>query len=162
MRHKEKRAFLGTPTNKSNTGKFFARKVMRVTQVSDEDVKNEVKVIDSLRTIGRHQNIIDILKHGWLYDDMSHYFIDMELADLTLSDYIRYAFHNRDLGTQVNFRPDFNPIFASRECSRSQRLHSMWIIGHQIASGLEFLHKNGHVHRDLNPKNGIKATVDFA
>lgn len=128
--------------------------MIRVTNTIEEDVKNEVRVIDSLLQQGDHRNIIGILKHGWLETAGKVYFIDMELADLTLSEYIDYIFHNKDLQFPIPDGDVFNPVFSARDCTELERLRTVFEIGHQVACGLEFLHENAHVHRDLKPQNG--------
>ena len=48
------------------------------------------RVINSLRENGGHKHVIAFLNHGWLAGSYKVYFIDMERADFTLSDYICY------------------------------------------------------------------------
>jgi len=82
----------------------------------------------------------------------------MELADLTLTDYIDYIFHNKHVDIMI---PNFNAVFSPRECSELQRLRTTFEIIRQVVGGLEFLHNSGHVHRDLKPQNG-KKMVSFS
>ena len=118
-----------------------------------EDVKNEIKVIELLRQKGNHPHVIEMIQHGWLETAGNTNFIDMELADLTLADYIGYLFHNKSLGDTAKVNENSNPLYSKRDCTELQRLHTMWEIGSQIVSGLNFLHGNGHVHRDLKAEN---------
>jgi hypothetical protein len=54
---------------------------MRVIKANEEDVENEKRALDILIRNGHHDNIIDIMKHGWLETVGQVYFVDMELAD---------------------------------------------------------------------------------
>lgn len=72
--------------------KAFARKTMRINNtLIQKDLENEIKVLDFLCK-DKHANIIEILQHGWLEMQGKTYFIDMELADISLADYIECAF----------------------------------------------------------------------
>jgi len=151
---KEKGLF-GKRVKGAKGGKVFARKLMQVTHPEvEETVKNEAKALDSLFHNGRHENIIVVFKHGWLDTLGNNYFIDMELAELSLADYIDYVFRNATPSFELVIDDKSHPILTRRDCSELQRLHNMCAIGHQIASGLGFMHEHGHVHRDLKPGNG--------
>jgi serine/threonine protein kinase len=81
--------------------------------------------------------------------------IDMELADLSLYDYINYVFRDGSLPPTIVFGDNFDAQLSRRECTNLQRLHTTYVIGAQICNGLQFMHQNGHIHRDLKPQNGI-------
>ena len=69
----------------------------------------------------------------------------MELCDLTLHDYIHPE-------TPSNL-PQSIPCFV-----RGGSWHSVfqiWTVISDIASGVEYVHDKGHVHRDIKPRNGI-------
>ena len=69
----------------------------------------------------------------------SHVFIDMELCDVNLEDY-----------NKANW-----VVMRSTEfISYSKWAVEIWTIMKDIASGLEFIHGNNEVHRDLKPRNG--------
>lgn len=117
---------------------MFARKVIRHSYYPE--INNEIRAIEKLSE-DNHPNIISILKHGWLFDDQ-HYFIDMELCELTLEEYI-----------QGKFKPLFG---LSRYLDPKQpKERNIWAVIYDIASGLAFIHKLGEVHRDLKPRNGL-------
>jgi serine/threonine protein kinase len=137
--------------------KRFARKLIRLsTRVPEADIKNEARVVSSIRAKGGHEHIINILDHGWLKGALHVYFIDMELGTLTLADYIDYFSCDKPLPTNRDASSLFvTPVFVNRECSPSARLQNMWTIATHISRGVEFMHFNEHVHRDLKPSNGI-------
>jgi len=154
MGYMERGRFVISVRAQSPLKKAFARKLIRISNAIAEDVENEVKVVEALRKKGTHPNIIEILNHGWLENAGKVYFIDMELADLTLTEYIDYVFHNKRLDVTIPNTEGFNPVFSPRECSKLQRLQTTFEIVRQVVGGLEFLHNSGHVHRDLKPQNG--------
>jgi serine/threonine protein kinase len=82
-----------------------------------------------------HKNIVSVLKFGQFSDSLI-YFIDMELCDATLKDYIS----GRGEAQRYNW-PD--------------SVSYLWEVMGDIASGLEFIHSKGWVHRDLKPYHGI-------
>src|SRR5271155_3353049 len=131
--------------------KAFARKVIRLSsRVSQEEIDNEARVVASIKSLGGHENIIEILDHGWLSGSFNVYYIDMELADLTLATYIDY--HDAKPSTlNIDIMATVSPVFLRKDCTLSQRMGNMWAIGTHIAPGLEFMHSHGHVHRDLKP-----------
>ena len=92
----------------------FARKIVReIGQVSKSDIENEARVVRLLMEHGGHQNIVTILAHGFnaAFDG---YFIDMELRDMTLKDYIDYLALSRKLpGSNSQSRSECRPIGLS-------------------------------------------------
>jgi serine/threonine protein kinase len=132
--------------------KTFARKVIRLTSRTPKpEIENEARIISSMLDGGGHSNIVQILSHGWL-KSAPCYFIDMELCDTTLREYIDYHY-----GASFNFdhlTKDINPVFVTRDCSMVARIQNMWIIGTHVSRGLEFMHARSFVHRDLKPSNG--------
>jgi serine/threonine protein kinase len=88
---------------------------------------------------GKHHNLVRLfgfgpLKDGWFY-------IDMELCDFTLTDYI---YSDKKM-------VDVLPCFDSLE-SRS-KVQKIWDVMMQIADGVTFIHEKKYVHRDLKPNN---------
>lgn len=88
---------------------------------------------------GSHKNVIEVLQYGELPESPYKY-IDMELCLFTLQEYM-----------------DSNPIVvqASHHYSSLLRAAETWSIMVQMSDGLSFVHRNGEVHRDLKPQNGI-------
>jgi len=112
MGYKERGRFGISVRAQSPLKKPFARKLIRVSNAIAEDVKNEVKVVEALRKKGTHPNIIEILNHGWLETSGKVYFIDMELTNVTLTDYIDYVFHNKCVDVTIPSTDGFNPLFS--------------------------------------------------
>jgi serine/threonine protein kinase len=91
---------------------------------------------------GSHDNIIAIYNHGRLAPPHAFYFIDMELCDINLEEYI-YCKRTGVLGLM-----EWDKAIADG--------HGVFLICgimQQILSGLQFIHDHGEVHRDLNPQN---------
>jgi serine/threonine protein kinase len=107
------------------------------TSAGDPSVQKEVEAIKQLCGSDRHENIVQVLNHGSL-SHSPYYFIDMELCDLTLYEYIH---PQTDSGPMVT-KADWLSVVEIYNVTR------------QIAAGLEYIHRKGHVHRDLKPQNG--------
>lgn len=155
---KDKKPFrLGTQGHTSSKERLFARKLVRLDfWLHVEDIENQIKALESLYRKGGHQHIIEVIKHGWLPGMITKcYFIDMELADLSLAEYIAYVFHEKSLPSSVWFGAKFDPVFSSKHCTEPQRLQTVFTIMFHIAKGVEFIHQTGYVHRDLKPANGM-------
>ena len=107
--------------------KAFARKLVRLTTEIRRDIKNEVRAITKLFGEETHKNIVSILKFGE-FTNSPYYFIDMELCDATLEDY----------------------IYVKLLCSaiRPDSVSYPWEVIGDIASGLEFIHSRNLVHRN--------------
>lgn len=105
----------------------------------------------ALRRIGGHPNIVVILQDGWKTIPFvgEYYFIDMELCDLNLHDYIQ---GHRSMTLEVYDTLDPR-IFVPPECDILEKMRNVWAIMIHISQGLEFLHQYGQVHRDLKPRN---------
>jgi serine/threonine protein kinase len=80
------------------------------------------------------------------------YFIDMELCNLTLHEYIKYCNNGATLGFEV--QEARAPVFVHNDCSSLMRMRNIWTIMTHIVLGLEFMHKQKQAHRDLKPSNG--------
>ena len=90
---------------------------------------------------GSHSHIVEVLRIGELRNS-SDYFIDMELCDLSLEDYI----NSENLG-------DGLPVY-NKTVPPPLRAKQIWYIMIHIASGAKFMHSISMVHRDLKPANG--------
>jgi serine/threonine protein kinase len=157
----------------------FARKVIRLFgPVTEDDIENEAKAVSALCTGGRCKYIVEVLKHGWLVRDQSYYFIDMEYCEETLEDRIKsFVIKQPELpiGTKQQdrdnprlpesapvYRPPYRPLYRpmASQIETSESEFDGWdaLIDalDDISSGLNYIHKNKFVHRDLKPRNGIK------
>ena len=102
-------------------------------------MENEVKAAKCLGTKS-HPNIIQVFEHGVL--DQVNYFIDMELCDLNLREFLR--------GEKV--KPDDWFLHWPIE-DLGDRLFFIVALLQEIANGLHFIHAHDQVHRDLKPEN---------
>jgi len=103
--------------------------------------------------IGGHPNIVQaVLRLGQPKPDSSLYFIDMELCEVTLEQYAR--------GTEVPYLPNWARIRRREEGMPDVVVEARFII-ESIANGLEFIHNQGEVHRDLSLQNGANPTSDI-
>jgi serine/threonine protein kinase len=107
----------------------------------EKEIQNEVRVINKLGANGGHQNIINVLGHGWLND---RYYFDMELCIFNLEDYI-----------VSNSRETFSlPKYLSPSAMKDEQgCLSLWGIISQITNGLTYIHIQHELHRDLKPRN---------
>lgn len=88
-----------------------------------------------------HENIIDLLSDGVEELRSGECFIDMELCDMSLRQYLD--------GKESQTR-----WWLSRPVD-SERVFFIVGIIQQLLNGLYFIHGHNKVHRDLKPENGI-------
>jgi serine/threonine protein kinase len=106
-------------------------------------VEKEVRAIDRLCGPGAHVNIVQVLNHGLLWD-FPYYYIDMELCDMNLSDYIQST-------------APADPSKSLPRCVKGGGTNSLvqiWTVMSQIASGVEYIHREHQIHRDIKAGNG--------
>jgi serine/threonine protein kinase len=133
----------------------FARKVFRVQgSIKKEDVDHEARVMSTLHEGGGHQHIVGILSHGWFKNPSGWYFLDMELCDLNLEQYIEYHWKSES-SFDISQLPSIDSIFVTETGPNlPEWFHNVWTIGLHLALGLEYMHAKKIVHRDLKPSNG--------
>jgi len=121
--------------------KVFARKLVRITQRTWEDIEAEAEAIKKVCGKGCHPHIVEVLRIGELRNS-SDYFIDMELCDLNLANYI-YGENSAD-----------GLPFYNKAATPPLRALQIWNIMSHIAKGAKYMHSIDMVHRDLKPANG--------
>lgn len=130
---------------------------------SKEDVENESRAILKIYKDGTsHRNIVHVLNHGWLTSPFEYYFIDMELCDFNLHDYI-YGDRTKLLKCLRPFpkRDILDTVLVRQDDFVCVKVMNVYTIMTHIVNGLEYIHSCGQVHRDLKPKNSM-ASVDVA
>ena len=115
-------------------------------------VQNETRVVLALQKDGQHENIVQILKHGWLGSPHNYFFIDMDLCASNLHDYI---YGERSIPVDSDMQCSLkNPAYVSRDGSLLVKMRNVWTIMSHLANGLKFIHSQKQVHRDIKPRNG--------
>jgi serine/threonine protein kinase len=104
-------------------------------------IRNEIRAIKKLCN-GTNKNIVEVFGVGE-FPDSSYLFIDMELCDLNLDEYMK---GNWTVIQVHGYPPGF-------------RETQLWNIMKQIANGISFIHITDEVHRDLKPRNGLSHKV---
>jgi len=117
--------------------------VISLPGISLDVVGNEARVIRKLCVHGNHQNIVAVINHGHLPNG-PHYFIDMELCDINLHEYIY---------RQKPFDPSESIPFFMKDAPPQLKAQQIWHVMSQISSGVKYVHSHREVHRDLKPAN---------
>jgi len=110
--------------------------------VSEEDILNEARAINKLCQ-GSHENIVTVFNHGRFNATFPLYFIDMELCDINLEEYL--------LGTKSGIR---GLVDRGTACKEGRHQFLILAIMQQLISGLSFIHSHDEVHRDMVLQNG--------
>ena len=121
-------------------------------KTSRENIESEAHAISLISKARGHPNIVEIHGHGWLLNFPNIYFIDMELCNFSLAEYISY--HNGGSDAVIGRLVSCDNSFLHRPTDAQEKIKNVWAIGNQIASALSFLHSHGLVHRDVIPRNG--------
>jgi serine/threonine protein kinase len=129
-----------SPSSPAPHTQSFARKLVRIPRVDSKVVENEVQALKELCREGAHPNVVALLQIGELRNSQD-LFIDMELCDLNLLEYI----HGTDPHASTFFVKDQPPPMKARQ---------VWNVMLQITRGVEYVHHKRLVHRDLKPANG--------
>lgn len=113
--------------------------------MDEETIANEARAITILCR-NSHVNIIHVFEHGYL--NAASYFIDMELCELNLDEYIR----GRKTGV-------YGLLDWAEAAKQGYTIFLTVAIMQQLLSGLIFIHHHREVHRDLDPKNGKRSLI---
>jgi serine/threonine protein kinase len=116
-----------------------------------KDILAEAHAIKKLQSGVKCENLVTILGQGWLQGS-SAYYIDMELCDANLEQYIQGKF--------LIYESSENPRFFGATI-KERGVWNTWDIMEQICIGIEFIHACKQVHRDLKPRNG-KLSVKYS
>jgi serine/threonine protein kinase len=102
------------------------------------DHVNELRAVEKLCQNAMNKHLVIVHNKGKL-PDSPFYFIDMELCEKNLNQYIT-NYHSQPIS------------------SRSENFHhnaEIWRIMRDVTNGLTFIHSHSEVHRDLKPQNSI-------
>jgi serine/threonine protein kinase len=124
----------------------FVRKLIRVGElISLHDIKNAMRQIDNLRDKDTQKNLVTVIKYSRLPQASAFYFIDMELCSYNLETFI---LDRKDVPLSVSSRNIESDKLLKRITSNLKILK-------QITAGLQFIHNQNEIHRNLKPTNGI-------
>lgn len=117
-------------------------------ELSYEEIQNEFRAVEKF---GRNSSdhLVAVFNYGRL-PESPYYFIDMELGDMDLDQYIypdEPDNRNLDFQSSLPIRTDVNDI---------------WKIMRDISNGLTFIHNHMETHRDIKPKNGICLSLSYS
>jgi serine/threonine protein kinase len=125
------------------TWKAFARKLLNRPASSQVSVKDEMEAIRKVIRKGSHVHIVEVLDLGQL-PNSTMYFIDMELCDMKLNNYIH-----------TPTPPSESLPYFIKDGPAPLKALQVWNIMKQIASGIQYMHSLSLIHRDLKPANGV-------
>jgi len=117
-------------------GKAYACKVIRQTRHStSSDISLERNAVQAISK-GRHPNVVQILD-TWIEETsfITTCFIQMELCQGDLAEFLHERYQSDAVRKGLS-------SWETRDIFR------------QIMAGLEYIHSQGIMHRDLKPKNG--------
>ena len=79
----------------------------------------------------------------------------MECALFSLDDFIKMRRKTRHPSEELEIEESLPPFRRARR-NIMGRICDLWTIGKHIVLGLEFLHQQKYVHRDVKPGNGSR------
>jgi serine/threonine protein kinase len=119
----------------------FARKLLLIPGLTPQHIKRETGAIRKLCGGQPQRNLAAL---GELRNS-SYYFIDMELCDPNLAEYIQRPAPPKP--------SECIPYFV-KDGPLPMKARQVWNIMKRIANGVKYIHSHGSVHRDLKPANG--------
>ena len=114
--------------------------IRELGSITKDDVDNEIRALKKLCQ-DQQSNIVQVFDHGLLNPDNTIHFIDMELCDISLANYL--------LGQELKDVVSWPTVREQEEI-----LSHAYNILQQILNGLVYIHCLEEVHRDLSPHNG--------
>ena len=102
-----------------------------------QDILNEFRTIEQLCKQSSHENIVAVYRYDRLGD---WYYIDMELCEFNLEQYI-YDFDTADRTLPV------------------LNMTTVLKIMQEVSRGLAFIHESRKVHRDIKPQNSMFLSI---
>src|SRR5271154_4477845 len=114
------------------TEQLIARKLIRA---SGNEVLNEIRAAEKLCGPGANRNIVPLFHHGRLANS-HYYFLDMELCDLNLEDYIQRKWPSM-VKEQIELFVNVDQLDSK------SRQGQFWGIMRDIANGVAYIHSNG-------------------
>jgi serine/threonine protein kinase len=135
----------------TNYWQVFARKIIRLAgRITETDINNEIRAVAKLcMTAHTHKNIVSVFDYGQLSAFI--YYIDMELCDLNLEQWIYRTWH-QDLAKELHH--------LTAELPPRMRIGQVWDIMEDITRAVAFIHDEHEIHRDLKPSNSLYAVRD--
>lgn len=136
----------------------FARKMIMSSNFTRDavNIEAEFHAYDEFLKKTSHPNIIHVFNRGsYCIPNMpiTVHFIDMQLCDLDLHDYIHQP-ESRRYVDRINSSSATNGCkFVTEDADLLSKAQNIWAIVLDIASGLEAVHSHNLVHRDLKPQN---------
>ena len=155
MESKDGYSLLWMPSNVET----FARKILRIFgELTKEDVENEVAVISQVCISGKSNTVVEVYEHGWLPGlDLSYYYLDMEYCSETLEERIHRTAKHESFAS-IHSSTQAIELSSTAAAVLSATAEFTWEqtvdILMNICSGLQYLHEQELVHRDLKPRNG--------
>src|SRR5436305_3149757 len=133
----------------TNNEKAFARKLLHIPGIERKVIEIEAQAIRKICGKGSHSHIVEILRLGELRNT-DYYFIDMELCDLNLENYLHRSIPPNALESVPHFIKDAPPPLKAQQ---------IWNIMKQVMSGVKYMHTLNVVHRDLKPANSKRFII---
>jgi serine/threonine protein kinase len=126
-------------------------------QTGPSEIENEARMSELLQK-NKHPNIVTVLGHGWMKNLSDVFFIDMELCEMSLIEYIGYLkreTNTSSTGRTIAATPPQYPSLITADAPCELRIHNIWVITSQVGQGIAFLQSHKQVHRDIKPTNSM-------